>query len=100
MDPEGIYGRLPAEECQPPNAGDDSRLFDQHNGGNGAGEFRCDMLDASDDDHLTTPTCDQCRAGRPGDPPTVRVTGDNGDTAYVHKECLPFWKREHMGAAP
>jgi hypothetical protein len=43
LDPEGIYGRLPAEECQPPNAGDDSRLFDQHNGGNGADrEPRCD----------------------------------------------------------
>ena len=38
MDPKGIYRRLPAEEFQPLRAGDDSRLSDRLNGGNGAGD--------------------------------------------------------------
>jgi hypothetical protein len=100
MDPERIYGRLPAEECQPPNAGDDSRLSDRLNGGNGAGDFSCDIMDApGGDHHLTTPRCAQCRAGRPDDPPTVPVTTQSGGTVYVHTECLRFWKKGH-GDAP
>ena len=71
-------------------------LSDQPNGGNGTGEFRCDVVDVPDGDALTTPTCAQCGAGRPGDLPTVPVTAENGTTGYVHEHgCLRFWKKEH-----
>jgi hypothetical protein len=33
------------------------------------GEFRCDIVDVPDGDHLTTLPCAQCGAGRPDDPP-------------------------------
>jgi hypothetical protein len=76
-------GHLHARRLKNPKNASEGQS-DRLNGGNGAGEF-----------HLTTPPCAQCRAGRPDDPPTVAVTGNNGMTVFVHDECLRFWKQDH-----
>ena len=43
--------------------------------------------------------CAQCHAGRPDDLPTIPVKDKNGDTVYVHDQCLKFWKNENVEAA-
>lgn len=40
--------------------------------------------------------CAQCGAGRPGDQPTIEVTGKNGESLWVHERgCLRFWQKEN-----
>lgn len=38
--------------------------------------------------------CAQCGASSPDDPPVVQVTNGTGD-AWVHSECLRFWREDH-----
>jgi hypothetical protein len=42
------------------------------------------------------PTCAQCHAGTPDDPPTVRLMNGKGEAVWLHAgPCRQFWIEEH-----